>query len=236
MGYNNTSYKDEKGKNIPANADIKYRKNYFGFMVPSSSTAATDTIVTLTPDAPGATTQRIHLAGNKSTAEHVDDAGLWAPSDFSNYWISRGREAVKNFGNQPSYWNQFLNKVGFKQQGGTVQQQNIQEQVTALVQAAMQGDQKATQTVNQIMEAAKAGDQQAVQIATMIQQIAKQMQGQATSAKWGSKLNYIKSLKFAKGGKTCAPCQEKAAAKKIEEKACGGKAKKTKKRYFGGWL
>ena len=49
----------------------------------------------------------------------------------------------------------------------------------------------------------------------------------------------IKSLKFAKGGKTCAPCQEKAAAKKIEEKACGGKAKKAKKakkRYFGGWL
>ena len=236
MGYNNTSYKNEKGKDIPANADIKYRKNYFGVMLPSSSEAATDTIITLTPDAPGATTQRIHLAGNKSTAEHVDDAGLWVPSDFSNYWISRSREAVKNFGNQPSYWNQFLNKVGFKQQGGTVQQQNIQEQVTALVQAAMQGDQKATQTVNQIMEAAKAGDQQAVQIATMIQQIAKQMQGQATSAKWGSKLNYIKSLKFAKGGKTCAPCQEKAAAKKIEEKACGGKAKKTKKRYFGGWL
>ena len=32
------------------------------------------------------------------------------------------------------------------------------------------------------------------------------MQSQATSAKWGSKLQYIRSLKFAKGGKTCPAC------------------------------
>ena len=188
MGYNNTSYKNEKGKDIPANADIKYRKNYFGLMLPSSSEAATDTIITLTPDAPGATTQRIHLSGKKSKSEHLDDAGLWVPSQYQNYWIPVGREAVKNFGNQPSYWNQFLNKAGFKQQGGTMQQQ---------------------------------------------------MQGQATTAKWGAKLSYIKSLKYAKGGKTCLACQTEVPTKKVEEKACGGKAdkaKKVKKRYFGGWL
>jgi hypothetical protein len=40
-------------------------------------------------------------------------------------------------------------------------------------------------------------------------------------------LDYIKSLKFAKGGKTCPVCE-----KKVEMKACGGK--KAKKRYFGG--
>ena len=107
----------------------------------------------------------------------------------------------------------------------------------------MQGDQKATQTVNQIMEAAKAGDQQATQLAQMIQQVAKQMQGQATAAKWGAKLSYIRSLKYANGGKACPTCQAGAPisqdktfkpTKKVEMKACGGK--KAKKRYFGGWL
>ena len=122
-----------------------------------------------------------------------------------------------------------MNRVNYFQQGGAAPQQDIQQQVVALVQAAMQGDKKATQTVNQIMEAAKAGDQQATQIAQMIQQVVQQMQGQATAARWGSKLNYIKSLKYAKGGKTCPACEQK-----VEMKKCGGK--KAKKRYFGGYL
>jgi hypothetical protein len=113
------------------------------------------------------------------------------------------------------------------QQGGAAPKQDVKAQVAALVQAAMQGDQKATQQVNQIMEAAKAGDQQAIQIAQIMEQVVKELQGQATSAKWGSKLNYVKSLKYAKGGKTCPACE-----KKVEMKACGGK--KAKKRYFGG--
>lgn len=120
-----------------------------------------------------------------------------------------------------------MNRINYFQQGGAAPKQDIKAQVTALVQAAMQGDQKATQQVNQIMEAAKAGNQQAVQLAQLITEVAKQLQGQATSAKWGSKLDYIKSLKFAKGGKTCPVCE-----KKVEMKACGGK--KAKKRYFGG--
>jgi peptidoglycan hydrolase-like protein with peptidoglycan-binding domain len=120
-----------------------------------------------------------------------------------------------------------MNRINYFQQGGAAPKQDIKAQVTALVQAAMQGDQKATQQVNQIMETAKAGNQQAVQLAQLITEVAKQLQGQATSAKWGSKLDYIKSLKFAKGGKTCPVCE-----KKVEMKACGGK--KAKKRYFGG--
>lgn len=137
-----------------------------------------------------------------------------------------------------------MNRINYFQQGGAAPQQDIQQQVTALVQAAMQGDQKATQTVNQIMEAAKAGDQQATQLAQLIQQVVQQMKGQATAAKWGSKLNYIRSLKYAKGGKTCSACQnggmpvtsDKAyikSNKKVEEKACGGKAKKHQE---GGFL
>ena len=122
-----------------------------------------------------------------------------------------------------------MNRINYFQQGGAAPQQDIEAQVTALVQAAMQGDQQATQQVNQILEAAKAGDQQAMQIAQMIQQIVEQMQGQATAAKWGAKLGYIKSLKYAKGGKTCPACE-----KQVEMKACGGK--KAKKRYNGGLI
>lgn len=137
-----------------------------------------------------------------------------------------------------------MNRINYFQQGGAAPQQDIRAQVTALVQAAMQGDQKATQTVNQIMEAAKAGDPQATQLAQMISEIAKQMQGQATTAKWGAKLGYIRSLKYGNGGKTCPACKkggipessDKAyikSTKKVEEKACGGKAKK---KYFGGLI
>lgn len=123
-------------------------------------------------------------------------------------------------------------KMKYFQQGGAVpQQQDIQQQVVALVQAAMQGDQQASQQVNKILEAAKQGDQQAIQIAQMIQQVVNQMKGQATQAKWGAKLSYVKSLKYSKGGKTCPECEKQAM---IEKKACGGK--KAKKKYFGGWL
>lgn len=104
------------------------------------------------------------------------------------------------------------------QQGGAAPQQNMQQQIIALVQAAMQGDQKATQAINQIMEAAKAGDQQATQIAQMIQQVVQQMQGQATAAKWGAKLRYIKSLKYAKGGKACPECMSEGGQTPYKKK------------------
>lgn len=130
-----------------------------------------------------------------------------------------------------------MNRIKYFEKGGLTPQntKDIQQQVIALVQAAMQGDEKANQTVTQIMEAAKAGDQQAVQLAQMIQQVVQQIQGQATTAKWGAKLDYIRSLKYAQGGKACQAC-EKGVPTKVEEKACGGKAKKARKRYFGGWL
>lgn len=239
--FNNTSYTNERGKTTPARISTKYKKDFLGLSIPTKNPAeAQDTVITLIPDAPSAMPQRITLSGPDSHSEYKDNSENWVPSDYQSYWIPRGREAYKNYGNQPSAWVQFKNKLGFKQNGGTIdkvnyfqqggaapQQPNIKDQVIALVQAAMQGDQKATQQVNQIMEAAKAGDQQAIQIAQIMEQVVKELQGQATSAKWGSKLNYIKSLKYARGGKTCPACE-----KKVEMKACGGK--KAKKRYFGG--
>lgn len=119
--------------------------------------------------------------------------------------------------------------INYFQEGGAVAQQaasaqssekDIQAQVVQLVQAAMQGDQKATEAINQIMSAAKQGDQQALQIAQLIQEVAKQMQGSATSAKYGAKLAYIHSLKTGcpagykvaynkKGGHLCKECVKK---------------------------
>lgn len=86
------------------------------------------------------------------------------------------------------------------QQGGQMEQQLVQ-----LVQAAMSGDQKATQQIDKIMQAAQQGNQKAMQIANYIQKIAKQLQG-SIKAKLGAKLNYYKylkqggPLKYQKGG------------------------------------
>ncbi len=112
----------------------------------------------------------------------------------------------KQHAEQTGWYKNGGNMTKKYQQGGAASQQDMQQQIIALVQAAMQGNQKATQQITQIMEAAKAGNQQAVQIAQMIQQVMQQMQGQATTAKWGAKLRYIKSLKYAKGGKACPTC------------------------------
>ena len=60
----------------------------------------------------------------------------------------------------------------------------------------MQGDQQANQQIQQIMQAAQQGDQQAVQIAQMIQAVVQQMQQQQVqAAKFGAKLNYIRQLR-----------------------------------------
>ena len=128
-----------------------------------------------------------------------------------------------------------MNKINYFQEGGAMAPQaapaaapaqggrDIQAQVMQLVQAAMNGDKQATQAIQQIMQAAQQGDQQAVQIAQMIQDVAKQMQGQATAAKYGAKLSYIKSLKSGcpegyevsyhkKGGVLCKECIAKSHA------------------------
>ncbi len=101
-------------------------------------------------------------------------------------------------------------------------EQDMQAQVVQLVQAAMQGDEKASEAVKQIMQAAQQGDEQAMQIAQLIQDIVKQMQGQAQAAKRGAKLSYIHTLKtgcpsgyevsyHSKGGPLCKECVRKHA-------------------------
>lgn len=170
----------------------------------------------------------------------------------SNYLIRNWKKNNTNASTAGSTAASFKQggKMNKYQQGGAAPAQSGQDmeaQVTQLVQAAMSGDEQATQTINKIIEAAKAGDQQAMQIAQMIQAIAKQIQGaQAQAAKRGAKLNYLHSLVsgcpegteakyFRKGGHICKACVEKT--KKAQEdmelpiEKCGGK---TKKKYFVG--
>jgi hypothetical protein len=159
-------------------------------------------------------------------------AGLWGDlgdeANTSNIGIE-GSDAYNNYHKVLGKLNEFkgvqsnkhggtMNRINYFQQGGAApQQQDIKAQVTALVQAAMQGDQQATQQVNQIMEAAKAGDQQAMQIAQLMEQVIKEMQGQARAAKYGAKLSYLQSLKCGgkakakkkeKGGRVCPACEQ----------------------------
>lgn len=137
-------------------------------------------------------------------------------------------------------------------------EQQLQEQIVQLVQAAMQGDQQANQQIQQIMQAAQQGDQQAMQIAQMIQQVAQAMQQQGVqAAKFGAKLNYIKQLRgqcpdgyemqsYKVGGKVCKKCMKKkeqggempqaqqGMSVREEFMKCGGKTKKMKKKEIGG--
>lgn len=115
------------------------------------------------------------------------------------------------------------------QQGG-----NIEQQIVSLVQAAMSGDQQATQQINQIMQAAKSGDKRAAQLASYIQQVAQKLQG-SRKARLGAKLNYNQEVVCAedeipvfmkRGGQICKTCQKlKQGAKKLQ-----------KKLQKGGWI
>lgn len=141
-----------------------------------------------------------------------------------------------------------MNRINYFKNGGQTQNQQAQAEAfmkallqgdpaaaQQLVQSAMQKDAASAELIKNIFEAEQQGNAQVSKAAQAIRQVMQQMKGQTAYAKWGSKLGYIRSLKYAQGGKTCPAC-EKGAPIKVEEKACGGKAKKAKKRYFGGWL
>ena len=122
--------------------------------------------------------------------------------------------------------------INYYQQGGAAAQ-DPQQQIIALVQAAMQGDKKATQQIQQIQAAAEQGDKSAAQIMQYIQQVMQQMQQQAQKAKRGAKLQYLAQLRgecpegthmeyFKAGGQICKKCVQN----QIQQDKCGGKAKK----------
>lgn len=102
--------------------------------------------------------------------------------------------------------------------------EQLQQEIIKLVQAAMNNDEQAIQQIQQIMQAAEQGDPQAAQIAQLIQQIIQEQQGGVPKNRFGAKIEYIKRLKgicpegqemqfFKKGGKVCKKCMPKAAKK-----------------------
>jgi hypothetical protein len=119
----------------------------------------------------------------------------------------------------------------------------------------MQGDQEAAQYIQQVMQAAQQGDQEAAEIAQIIQAVAQQMQQaqQVKAAKFGAKLNYIRSLRgmcpvgyemqyFKKGGQLCKKCVAKqrkmeeggqAPKDSVDAFKCGRKTKKVEKAQNG---
>ena len=117
--------------------------------------------------------------------------------------------------------------------------EQLKQEITDLVKAAMNNDEQAMQYIQKIMEAAQTGDPKAAEMAQMIQQVAQQLQGQqAQKARFGAKLAYIKRLKgicpegqemqfFKKGGVVCKKCMPKVAKKgcKVKKGAEGLKSK-----------
>jgi len=85
--------------------------------------------------------------------------------------------------------------MALKFQSGGSAPQDMQKQIIALCQAAMQGDEKARKQVESIYKAAEGGDQQALQIASFMDQVMKEIQKQARSQKIGGKLDYIHRLR-----------------------------------------
>lgn len=75
-----------------------------------------------------------------------------------------------------------MNYFQYLQEGGTVAAPSAEDQLVALVQAALQGDDAANSQIQQIMQAAQQGNQEAKQLAGAIQQIAQQLQGEGSEA------------------------------------------------------
>lgn len=126
------------------------------------------------------------------------------------------------------------------------QQEQMMQQIVALVQAAMQGDQEAQNQIAKIMQAAEQGNPEAQKLAVAIQQIMQQAQGEDVAlARKGAKLNYLRKLnktcppgyeieRYASGGNVkhrCKKCEEKKQERQksnniIDEFKCGRKIKK----------
>lgn len=107
-----------------------------------------------------------------------------------------------------------MNYAQYLQQGG--QTLSIEEQVTSLVQAAIQGDRQANDQINQIMQAAEQGDQKAQQLAQLIQQVAQKLQTEQPEAmKCGGKVR--SKMKKACGGKVKAKVKKASCGKKMEK-------------------
>lgn len=172
----------------------------------------------------GSDRRRIRQLLDNNVNTNPSSPGMWVTRGQVPTWLN---PTVVQFQKQGGM-------INFYQDGGQVQD-DPQQKIIALVQAAQQGYQQAQQTIQQIQQAAQQGDQQAAQIMQLIQKITQQMQQQIQAARHGAKLNYLASLRgycpqgshlefFKVGGQICKKCMQN----KVQEDKCGGKAKKQK--------
>lgn len=174
------------------------------------------------------------------TQLHPDDIEYFIEQDLDKERVRFEERVRKNQEKvQSKKQGGTMNKIKYFAPGGTVSNGQSNGQADAFMQAVLQGNSEA---IGQLIEAAKQGDKNADKlIQTILQEdkkgnqqvtkaasVIKQLLNQTVSAKWGSKLDYVKSLKYGKGGKhSCPACEQK-----VEMKKCGGK--KAKKHFFGG--
>ena len=117
-------------------------------------------------------------------------------------WIKKYNEA------RPSFYQKQGGKmkINYFQQGGQMQQdqEELKLALTGYV-VATKKQPKSEEEVQQLIQEIAMLKQKDPKTYTQLVQLGSQaqQQQQATMAKWGSKLGYIKSLKYAKGGKTC---------------------------------
>ena len=123
-------------------------------------------------------------------------------------------------------------------------EQQIIQQITQLVDAAQNGDKQALKILQDTKTKAEQGDEQSIAIMQVVEQIMNQKQ----KAKHGTKLQYIKSLKnqcaedeelyyYKKGGSVGCGCKKKEDGGEIVSAKCGSpveKFKKARKMQNGG--
>lgn len=130
--------------------------------------------------------------------------------------------------------------VNKHQQGGTMtpEQEEIILAAIGYISTLPQEEQpKSQEQIQQMVQQlaqplAELKQQKPDEFAQLVQLGQQQTQQQATKAKFGAKLEYLRRLKYGKGGKACPSCDKKKVENKVENKV--GKKGYVKKHYFGG--
>ena len=122
---------------------------------------------------------------------------------------------------------------------------NIKKQIVALIEGVKAKDPKATQIMQDIMNKAQQGDRDAIALANAIQEVIKEMNGGAqqqqqpqgpVAAKFGAKLNYIRTLKGnAPEGMEVVYYKEGGQMKKKFVKSAGGAKEKDGKKEIANF-
>lgn len=219
-----TKYTNSEGNTIPALADIEYKtKDWFlGKLFGMSRNVRngevpTDTVVTLSPQVPGAALHKINLSGKNSTYSKFNesDGTFYRNTEHQNYFVPVAREAVENA--QPRSFKEKF--IGIKQQGGQLspEQQELQYALLGYV-VATKKQPKDENEINQIAQQLIQLKQQDPNKYNQLVQLGQQAQAQ--KAEKGAKINYLKKLKgqcpegeelvyFKKGGMLDCGCQKK---------------------------